>query len=151
VHHLVIVQEKATSGYNSKKTDWVPEDFLHTFVLENHGILHNFCLAHLFTAISFEDNVMGLAGIAGICNEYNVGFTTYSRTSDEIVYTWEAVLITGTAHELGHNFGNLHDNSDEYMPSGSKGGKYLMYLQSVVLMGTTRSFHRLVDLLLKDT
>jgi len=37
--------------------------------------MHDFCLAHLFTAIPFISNVMGLASPCGICGKSEICFT----------------------------------------------------------------------------
>jgi len=39
------------------------------FAEDNRGILRDFCLSHLFTAIPFDDGVMGYASSPAICSE----------------------------------------------------------------------------------
>ena len=52
------------------------------------------------------------------------------------------VPICNICVTTGHNFGSLHDNSDECVPSGSKGGKYLMYPYAVSgLDGNNKVFY----------
>ena len=109
------------------------------------------CLAHLFTSHSLDGGVQGLAWVArasslmaGICHGfgdderstfYNTGITTDTNANQRIP-TLMRYLVT--AHELGHNFGSIHDGDDSIggssagcVPSVSDGGRYLMYPVSV--------------------
>ncbi|XP_067686012.1 ADAM 17-like protease [Haliotis asinina] len=107
----------------------------------------DYCLAHLFTHLSFVNNVLGLAYIAspktssvgGICSKVgsingvqtslNTAFSSTRNENGDVVLAQMADLVT--AHELGHNWGSEHDGSD-CSPSFILGdGKYLMYPYSV--------------------
>uniref|UniRef100_A0A4W4F9X9 ADAM metallopeptidase domain 17b n=1 Tax=Electrophorus electricus TaxID=8005 RepID=A0A4W4F9X9_ELEEL len=104
------------------------------------------CLAHLFTYQDFDEGTLGLAYVApakdgvpgGLCSkgEYtssdhramflNTGLTS-TKNYGKTILTKEADLVT--THELGHNFGAVHD-PDEVpycAPSEEQGGKYVMY------------------------
>ncbi|XP_077394650.1 disintegrin and metalloproteinase domain-containing protein 17-like isoform X2 [Festucalex cinctus] len=95
------------------------------------------CLAHLFTYQDFENGTLGYAYVGGLCpipfiepvkmviRYNNIGFTTTKNYGKTILT--KAYLVT--AHELGHNFGAVHDPDDvpHCAPSHDKGGKFLMY------------------------
>ena len=73
-----------------------------------------YCLAHLFTYQDFRHGVVGLAYIGeddafGICSEHNCGVTSYLNWARPLTML-EATLVT--AHEIGHNFGAVHDTRD---------------------------------------
>uniref|UniRef100_A0A4W4FB44 ADAM metallopeptidase domain 17b n=1 Tax=Electrophorus electricus TaxID=8005 RepID=A0A4W4FB44_ELEEL len=104
------------------------------------------CLAHLFTYQDFDEGTLGLAYVApakdgvpgGLCSKeglqssdhramfLNTGLTS-TKNYGKTILTKEADLVT--THELGHNFGAVHD-PDEVpycAPSEEQGGKYVMY------------------------
>ncbi|XP_062406522.1 disintegrin and metalloproteinase domain-containing protein 17 [Sardina pilchardus] len=105
------------------------------------------CLAHLFTYQDFDEGTLGLAYVApskqgfpgGVCSEkappspsdpraiyLNTGLTS-TKNYGKTILTKEADLVT--THELGHNFGAVHDPDDmpECAPRDDQGGKYVMY------------------------
>ncbi|KAM3727579.1 ADAM 17-like protease [Dirofilaria immitis] len=107
-----------------------------------------YCLVHLFTAQSFENDVLGLAYISspeldaagGICSiqnkdqfgivYYNTALSSAKTTYGGTVVSREADIVT--AHELGHNWGATHDDlSQECSPPYSLGGSYIMNTFSV--------------------
>lgn len=108
---------------------------------------NDFCLAHLFTHQPFDNNVLGLAYIAGsrstdiggLCSpltylngvpvSLNTGFTSTMYSSGSTVLSRQAELVT--AHELGHNWGSEHDPTSGDCAPFFFGGKYLMYPYSV--------------------
>ena len=108
----------------------------------------NFCLSHLFTHKTFENNVLGLAYVAserfnsygGICSQsyqdkgetlyLNTGLTTTKDGFGHRIITRQSVLVT--AHELAHNWGSEHDpHTEECSPPSKHGGSYIMYTYSV--------------------
>ena len=147
---VVIYNDAASDPYSA--TFASSADLLELFSAPqaDGNVVHSeHCLAHLFTSHSLVGGVQGLAWvaranseIAGICNGYgdngrskyyNTGFTT-DTNANQRVPTLMRYLVT--AHELGHNFGSLHDgeagtSTGSCVPSDSDGGKYLMYPISV--------------------
>lgn len=113
---------------------------------------HDTCLAHLFTYIDFERGLLGLAYVAevsasstehgiggGICakpqrqnpQSYNTGLTSMKNWGKTILSV-EAYLVT--AHEIGHNFGATHDESNstyDCVPGQDRKGNYIMYPAAV--------------------
>lgn len=64
-------------------------------------------LFHLITGRSFDDGVAGIAYVDSLCSSagFGVGVSRYLQDSGTT-----AVVI---AHELGHNFGALHDSASD--------------------------------------
>lgn len=105
------------------------------------------CLAHLFTAVDFRDNRLGVAYIAGrnrddtggICSPLvsgdggsetaNVGVSSFRNSGNRLLLLAEARLVT--AHEIGHGWGSEHDPTTGFRacdpPVGRNQGKYLMF------------------------
>lgn len=62
---------------------------------------------HLFSGKDFDTSIIGLAYVATVCEYPDYAFGTtqkYNPASDASIF----------AHELGHNFGATHDNTDAY-------------------------------------
>lgn len=92
---------------------------------------YKFCLAHVFTYRSFKEDLLGLAYIGEICNEQNVAFSNYFNSARNTrLDTSVANLVT--AHEIVHNFGARHDNTDfldqsACNPEDGNTGNFLMH------------------------
>jgi disintegrin and metalloproteinase domain-containing protein 17 len=106
------------------------------------------CLAHLFTAVRFDDERLGVAYVAsrksndvgGICSPLvgddvigdqetaNVGVSSFRNADNRPLLFAEARLVT--AHEIGHGWGSEHDpggNPRCSPPLGRNQGKFLMF------------------------
>ncbi|XP_076081631.1 disintegrin and metalloproteinase domain-containing protein 10-like [Mytilus galloprovincialis] len=113
--------------------------FLHSE--ENHD---QFCLSYIFTHRDFDNGILGLAWTAepgtsgGLCSRYtlytdgrlslNTGIVTDINYGNDVT---TAVSYVTFAHEIGHNFGSLHDESSNLTcaPGGSS-GNYIMFAQA---------------------
>jgi disintegrin and metalloproteinase domain-containing protein 17 len=128
--------------YNMFRTSWSKESLLAAFSRQQAH--KDFCLAHLFTDIIFEDRVLGLAHLGsprpnspgGICAPkyfrdghtfyFNSGFTSSGNPQGGRFLAREVDLIV--AHEFGHNWGSAHDpDIPECRPSPVQGGFHIMY------------------------
>ncbi|XP_021346279.1 ADAM 17-like protease isoform X2 [Mizuhopecten yessoensis] len=94
-------------------------------IFSSEFFLNGACLVHLFTYSAFQQD-LGLAFIAswrsgdfgGICSPMsyadkmagNTGLTSLRNRVGNTVLTLQSTIIT--AHELGHNWGSGHDNTD---------------------------------------
>ncbi|KAF4082486.1 hypothetical protein AMELA_G00151910 [Ameiurus melas] len=130
-----------------KKDVWDVKRLLEQFSIDIAENASKVCLAHLFTYQDFDEGTLGLAYVAptkeeapgGVCSkEYphsgsgqhtiylNTGLTS-TKNYGKTILTKEADLVT--THELGHNFGAVHDRDDMpyCAPSEDHGGKYVMY------------------------
>ncbi|NLG76186.1 MAG: hypothetical protein GX535_08100 [Xanthomonadaceae bacterium] len=75
-------------------------------------------LTHLFTARDLEGETVGIAYVDSLCDpKYGVGLTEVSTRG-----AWYESLIA--AHEIGHNFGAVHDG--EGVCASTPQGAYLM-------------------------
>ncbi|XP_076080120.1 disintegrin and metalloproteinase domain-containing protein 10-like [Mytilus galloprovincialis] len=113
--------------------------FLHSE--ENYD---QFCLSYIFTHRDFDNGILGLAWTAepgtsgGLCSRYtlytdgrlslNTGIVTDLNYGNDVT---TAVSYVTFAHEIGHNFGSLHDESSNptCAPGGSS-GNYIMFAQA---------------------
>lgn len=118
--------QEPAAPYNEQKSHrWKPHDYLTAIGYSEEGF-DDFCLVHVFTYQDFLNGLLGLAPIAsprktkagGICSfvlkgadgerHTNVGFSTalnFKRT----LLIQEMYVVT--QHEIGHNWGSLHDPS----------------------------------------
>ncbi|KAL5005733.1 hypothetical protein ScPMuIL_016891 [Solemya velum] len=152
IYKLRIHDTPTTTGgahYNMmSEAAWEALTFLNLF--SQDITLEEFCLAHLFTHQSFQEQVLGLAYIGsdtstdpgGICSRkgqteagvtltLNTAWSTMLDGGGSQLLAQQADLVT--AHEFGHGFGSEHDPaSGDCSPSTTFGdGKYLMYSFSV--------------------
>ena len=75
-------------------------------------------LTHLFTARDLEGETVGIAYVDSLCDpKYGVGLTEVSTRG-----SWYESLVA--AHEIGHNFGAVHDG--ESACASTPQGAYLM-------------------------
>lgn len=142
--------EPGDAHFNMKGTPvknkdvWDVKKLLEQFSIDMADNASKVCLAHLFTYQDFDEGTLGLAYVApirsgfpgGLCSEkcppsgnenrvvyLNTGLTS-TKNYGKTILTKEADLVT--THELGHNFGAVHD-TDECAPGEDQGGKYVMY------------------------
>ncbi|XP_063079558.1 disintegrin and metalloproteinase domain-containing protein 17 [Engraulis encrasicolus] len=129
------------------KDVWDVKKLLEQFSRDIADNASQVCLAHLFTYQDFDEGTLGLAYVAhpkqgfpgGLCSEkvspsssdqksiyLNTGLTS-TKNYGKTILTKEADLVT--THELGHNFGAVHDPDDVpyCAPRDDQGGKYVMY------------------------
>ncbi|XP_066532798.1 disintegrin and metalloproteinase domain-containing protein 17 [Hoplias malabaricus] len=129
------------------KDVWDVKKLLEQFSIDIAANASKVCLAHLFTYQDFDEGTLGLAYVApakdgapgGLCSKVspqssnykqaiylNTGLTS-TKNYGKTILTKEADLVT--THELGHNFGAIHDPDDVQAcaPSEDQGGKYVMY------------------------
>uniref|UniRef100_A0AAR2LTL3 ADAM metallopeptidase domain 17 n=1 Tax=Pygocentrus nattereri TaxID=42514 RepID=A0AAR2LTL3_PYGNA len=131
------------------KDVWDVKKLLEQFSIDIAANASKVCLAHLFTYQDFDEGTLGLAYVApakdgapgGLCSKgvykentlslslsiyLNTGLTS-TKNYGKTILTKEADLVT--THELGHNFGAVHDPDDVpyCAPSEDQGGKYVMY------------------------
>ncbi|XP_051951665.1 disintegrin and metalloproteinase domain-containing protein 17 isoform X1 [Xyrauchen texanus] len=129
------------------KDVWDVKRLLEQFSIDIADNASKVCLAHLFTYQDFDEGTLGLAYVApskpgfpgGLCSEkcppsgtnsraiyLNTGLTS-TKNYGKTILTKEADLVT--THELGHNFGAVHDPDDVpyCAPREDQGGKYVMY------------------------
>ncbi|MCJ8743789.1 hypothetical protein PDJAM_G00098270 [Pangasius djambal] len=145
--------EPGQNHYNMKgspvknKDVWDVKRLLEQFSIDIAENASKVCLAHLFTYQDFDEGTLGLAYVApakeeapgGVCSKespqsgndhrtiyLNTGLTS-TKNYGKTILTKEADLVT--THELGHNFGAVHDRDDVpyCAPSEDHGGKYVMY------------------------
>ncbi|KAG1654923.1 Disintegrin and metalloproteinase domain-containing protein 10 [Nymphon striatum] len=135
-------QKRAANLYCARNID--VSNFLN---LNSHANHSAFCLAYVFTYRDFTGGTLGLAWVAtpgssgGICEKYK----SYNEKISDKPVTIKRSLNTGIvtfvnyntpvppkvsqltlAHEIGHNFGSLHDFPSQCRPGGAM-GNYIMY------------------------
>lgn len=77
-------------------------------------------LTHLFTARDLEGSTVGIAYVDSLCDaKFGVGLTEVSTRG-----SWYESLIA--AHEIGHNFGAIHDGESGKACASTPQGAYLM-------------------------
>ncbi|HEU4600542.1 MAG TPA: M12 family metallo-peptidase [Steroidobacteraceae bacterium] len=77
-------------------------------------------LAHLFTGRDLQGTTVGIAYVDALCDQkYGVGLTQVGATG-----AWIDSLIA--AHEIGHNFGAVHDGEAGKACASTPAGVYLM-------------------------
>ncbi|TTF11771.1 Disintegrin and metalloproteinase domain-containing protein 17 [Bagarius yarrelli] len=128
--------EPGQTHYNMKgspvknKDVWDVKTLLEQFSIDIAENASKVCLAHLFTYQDFDEGTLGLAyvgpakeeGPGGVCSKespqsgndqhtiyLNTGLTS-TKNYGKTILTKEADLVT--THELGHNFGAVHDRDD---------------------------------------
>uniref|UniRef100_A0A673ICM0 Disintegrin and metalloproteinase domain-containing protein 17-like n=1 Tax=Sinocyclocheilus rhinocerous TaxID=307959 RepID=A0A673ICM0_9TELE len=114
------------------KNVWDVKKLLEQFSIDIADNASKVCLAHLFTYQDFDEGTLGLAYVcppSGNDNRaiyLNTGLTS-TQNYGKTILTKEADLVT--THELGHNFGAVHDPDDVpyCAPREDQGGKYIMY------------------------
>ncbi|XP_030626690.1 disintegrin and metalloproteinase domain-containing protein 17 [Chanos chanos] len=158
IHQIIINQEptkvdEGVAHFNMRgspvkgKDVWDVKSLLEQFSIDIADNASHVCLAHLFTYQDFDEGTLGLAYVApskqgfpgGLCSEkcpstnnggraiyLNTGLTS-TKNYGKTILTKEADLVT--THELGHNFGAVHDPDDVpgCAPREDQGGKYVMY------------------------
>lgn len=129
---------------------------------ENHN---EFCLVHTFTYRDFVGGTLGLAwvaepesGNAGVCGKYgkirdsnkgivsrslNTGIVTLINYNQDVPSRVSQITL---AHEVGHNFGSEHDQTDQCAPYGTSqsnanDGNYIMFPNAIPgTMANNRKF-----------
>lgn len=87
---------------------------------DNSPRLRSRGLTHLFTGRDLHGTTVGMAYIDSLCDrKYGVGLTEVSTRG-----SWYESLIA--AHEIGHNFGAVHDGEAGKACASTPQGQYLM-------------------------
>lgn len=83
------------------------------FLVLNHPLLqanwNDYCVSYLFSHRDYNEGVLGLAYIKGLCNRFdgtntrNTGIVT-TKNAGRTVPSMTSVIVF--IHELGHNFGS---------------------------------------------
>ena len=77
-------------------------------------------LSHLFTGRDLDGTTVGIAYVGSLCDhKYGVGLTEINNRG-----TWVESLIA--AHEIGHNFGAVHDGDPAHACATTPAGLHLM-------------------------
>ncbi|KAL9985306.1 hypothetical protein ACROYT_G007694 [Oculina patagonica] len=108
---------------------------------ENHD---DVCLSYIFTYRDFANGVLGLAWVGetggaagGICEKattfrdgkkksLNTGVVTFVNYNRKLPKKISQIAFV---HQTGHNFGAMHDNTQECAPGGSE-GNYIMFARA---------------------
>jgi MYXO-CTERM domain-containing protein len=89
-------------------------------VRRNSAELRSRGLTHLFTGRDLQGTTVGIAYVDALCDQkYGVGLTQVGDTG-----VWIDSLIA--AHEIGHNFGAVHDGEAGKACASTPAGVYLM-------------------------
>lgn len=105
-----------TLASNGTLTITHPSTLLDAFSLYSQQSLPFSGVAHLLSGKDFNGNTVGLAWIGTLCS------SSHGTGVDEVTYSPAAGAAT-LAHEMGHNYGALHDsagpNSNAGLPGNS--------------------------------
>jgi hypothetical protein len=115
-----LLVDDATSDHLSAEAD--PSKLLAELanVRRNNIELRSRGLMHLFTGRDLQGTTVGIAYVDALCDQkYGVGLTQVGDTG-----AWIDSLIA--AHEIGHNFGAVHDGETGKACASTPSGVYLM-------------------------
>ncbi|XP_065176158.1 disintegrin and metalloproteinase domain-containing protein 10-like [Sycon ciliatum] len=119
---------KVFKGTDSKLTDRllsadsVLDDWAKTTIWDEY------CLSYLISHRDFENSILGLAWVSGICKQFdgrvsaNTGLVTTQNAGQNIPQTIATLVF---AHEIGHNLGAQHDK--ESRCTDQKAGRFIMF------------------------
>ncbi|XP_071138702.1 disintegrin and metalloproteinase domain-containing protein 10-like [Mytilus edulis] len=140
IKRIKIHDDLTVAGYNYSGNHGVNSMlFLHSE--ENYD---QFCLSYIFTHRDFDNGILDLAWTAepgtsgGLCSRYtlytdgrlsqNTGIMTDLNFGNDVT---TAVSYVTFAHEIGHNFRSLHDeSSNPTCAPGGCSGNYIMFAQA---------------------
>lgn len=115
-----VLVDDATTEHLSSEAD--PSKLLAELanVRRNTSELRSAGLTHLFTGRDLQGTTVGIAYVDALCDQkYGVGLTQVGDTG-----AWIDSLIA--AHEIGHNFGAVHDGEAGKACASTPSGVYLM-------------------------
>ncbi|HEU4654858.1 MAG TPA: M12 family metallo-peptidase [Steroidobacteraceae bacterium] len=115
-----LLVDDASTDHLSSEAD--PSKLLAEFanLRRNTPELRSRGLTHLFTGRDLQGTTVGIAYVDALCDQkYGVGLTQVGATG-----AWIDSLIA--AHEIGHNFGAVHDGEAGKACASTPAGVYLM-------------------------